>query len=73
MSQITTKHEAGTSTKAYAGLEQSEEFTNLRNKYLSFFNGKMSEENVVGVIAVSGDQVMGADVFAHPALFQKQF
>jgi hypothetical protein len=73
VSQITTKHEAGTSTKAYAGLEQSEEFTNLRNKYLSFFNGKMSEENVVGVIAVSGDQVMGADVFAHPALFQKQF
>ena len=73
VSQITATNKANTSTGTYTALEQSEDFTALRDKYLRFFEGKLQDENIIGVIAVSGDKIMGADIFAHPKLFQKQF
>ena len=73
VSQITATNKATTKTGTYSALEQSEEFTALRDKYLKFFEGKLQEDKIVGVIALSGNEVLGADIFAHPNLFQKQF
>jgi hypothetical protein len=71
---ITSAHGAQTSTGTYAALEQSDEFRGRRDAYVRFFTGKFDERPaVVGLIAVSGGKVIGADVFAHPGLFQKQY
>jgi len=71
---ITSANDASNGTSAYTGLEDSEAFVEARQQYLRYFEGKFGQlENVVGVVAVNGDQIIGADVFAHPVLFQKQF
>ena len=74
VSQITSSNNATTDSKAYAGLEQSEDYTHLRNQYLRFFENKFdTNSNIVGVVAVTGNEVLGADVFANPELFTKQY
>ncbi|NUO00800.1 MAG: hypothetical protein HUU01_09300 [Saprospiraceae bacterium] len=71
---ITSANDATNGTSAYTGLEDSEAFVEARAQYLRYFDGKFDElENVVGVVAVNGNQIIGADVFAHPDLFKKQF
>lgn len=61
-------------TKAYTGLETSEEFTRERNAYLNFFKEKFADsENVIGITAVSGNKILGTDIFGHPNLFKKQY
>ncbi len=72
--ELTAIHNAETATGTYAALEQSETFTKNRARYLQFFEDKFDDtENVVGVLAVTGGQVIGTDIFAHPALFKKQY
>lgn len=72
--QVTALHKAESSTGAYAALEGSGPFTQARSRYLSFFEDKFDgTENVVGIVAVTGDEFIGADIFAHPELFKKQY
>ncbi len=72
--EMTKKHNATTSTKTYRGLEGSKEFTHERNGYIRFFDGKFDEiENCVGFVVVSGNKVLGTEVFGHPDLFRKQY
>ena len=71
--EFTSKNNATNSTKTYAGLEESKEFTNKRDAYMDFFKGKLDNiENCVGFVAVSGNEIIGKDIFGHPNLFQKQ-
>jgi hypothetical protein len=71
--KITSEHEAGSETGAYAALENSEAFTRRRDAYLNFFSGKFSDlDGMVGILAVSGNQVIGSDVFGSPDLLQRQ-
>lgn len=72
--EVTAIHNAQTSTGAYAALEQSASFTEARTRYLRFFEDKFSQNpNVTGIVAVTGNKVVGTDIFAHPALFKKQY
>ncbi len=72
--ELTLKNNASTSTGTYTGLEESDEFTNLRDAYMKFFDGKDEHfENCVGIVAVSGSKVLGVDIFGHPELFKRQF
>ncbi len=72
--ELTSKNNAKTSTGTYTGLEGSNEFTNKRDAYVKFFDGKlMDSKNVVGFIAVSGNDIIGADIFGHPQLFKNKF
>lgn len=72
--EVTALNNATNATSAYTGLEKSEDFTAQRDKYLRFFDGKVIDmENVIGMVAVSGNQILGADIFAHPNLFKKQY
>ncbi len=74
VAQVTAAHQASTATGTYTALEQSTDFTAARQRYLQYFSNKLEgRDEVVGVVAVSGKQVIGADVFAHPALFRKQY
>ncbi len=61
-------------TDAYTDLAQSEGFM----KQITAYNEHLADAftdtpNVIGVIAVSGDQVIGCDMFATPQLFAQQY
>ncbi len=74
VNDITSANGASNGTSAYTGLEGSKAFVEAREQYLHYFGGKFDQtENIVGMVAVNGDHIIGADVFAHPALFKKQF
>ena len=71
---LTTNNKAVSSTGTYTALEDSKEFTVERNRYLAFFENKMDNvENVIGMVVVSGNEVLGTDIFNHPNLFKKQY
>jgi hypothetical protein len=71
---LTTSNKAVSSTGTYTALEDSKEFTVERNRYLAFFEDKMDNvENVIGMVVVSGNEVLGTDIFNHPNLFKKQY
>ena len=72
--ELTTSNNASSSTNTYTALEKSEDFTVERNKYLSYFEDKMENtENVIGMVVVSGNEILGTDIFNHPNLFKKQY
>ncbi len=73
VAEVTSSHEAESSSNAYAGLESSETFTQTRDQYLEQFKQGFKEDNVVGLIATSGDQILGTDIFGHSQLFQKAY
>ena len=74
VADIRTQYSVEGSTQAYADLETSEDFVNARTGYERFFADKLQDnKEIVGFIAVSGDKILGADVFGHPALLNRQF
>lgn len=71
--ELTAKNNASSSTETYTALEGSDEFTTKRDAYLTYLNEKLGNvENCVGFIAVSGNEIIGTDIFGHPNLFKKQ-
>ena len=71
---LTMNNKASSSTGTYTALEDSKDYTVERNKYLAFFEDKMNDvDNVIGMVVVSGDEVLGTDIFNHPNLFKKQY
>lgn len=73
VAEVTATNDGYSDSNAYAGLENSETFTAERDDYLLHLKQGFSMENVVGLVAVSGSEIIGTDVFGHAALFQKTF
>jgi hypothetical protein len=74
VAKVTKANGAESGTNAYAALDNASEQKARRDAYLNFFNDKITNiPNVVGVIAVSGDKVLGADIFGDSGLFKRQF
>lgn len=72
--KVTAINNAEASTGTYAALENSDQFTETRTSYLRFFSDKFEEQKkAIGMVAVSGNRVIGTDVFGHPNLFQRQY
>ncbi|MEM9023653.1 MAG: DUF6569 family protein [Bacteroidota bacterium] len=71
--EVTSKNRALSETKTYTNLGNSRMFLKKSSDYYRHFNQKLTNiPNMVGLIAVSGDQVLGCDIFHHPELMQKQ-
>jgi hypothetical protein len=61
-------------TGTYTKLEESKEYRDNLNAYIGFFRNRiMNEKDIVGVIVVSGNKVLGADIFATGNLFKSNF
>ncbi len=74
VSDITSANQVSGKTSAYASLESADNFTQKRDEYLSVFKNAFSHlDNVVGIVALSGSEVLGTEVFGHPDLFFKQY
>lgn len=72
--QINSSNKTTTSTKTYTALTNSADFTQKLNKYLAFFKTKFTTDaTVIGVIVVSGNKVLGCDMFATHDLFVQQY
>jgi hypothetical protein len=66
----TAANKATSGTKTYTNLENSEEYQTQLKAYLEKLDNVFDDNpRVVGVIAVTGDRVMGMDVFATHELF----
>lgn len=74
VADIRTQYSIEGSTQAYADLETNDEFVNARATYERYFGDKLAgNDEIVGFIAISGNQILGADVFGHPELLNRQF
>lgn len=72
--ELNTANKTVTSTKTYTAMTQSVDFTKKMDQYISFFKNKFDKDSsVVGVIVVTGDKVIGCDMFATHNLFLKQY
>ena len=74
VASVTKANGASSPTSTYAALETANEQKARRDAYLRFFEGKLDlEPQVVGMVAVCGDQVLGVDIFGHPDLFRREY
>jgi hypothetical protein len=74
VAKITRENGAESSTQTYAALDNASDQKQTRDSYLKFFDGKFANDPaIVGVVAVSGDRVLGIDIFGSSDLFQRQF
>jgi len=72
--ELNSANKTTTSTKTYTAMTQSADFKKKLDQYLSFFKNKFDRDStVVGVVVVTGDKVIGCDMFATHDLFLKQF
>lgn len=70
----TSKNKAETSTGTLAALKESGEFNTKLTKYVSHFEKIIvNEKDVIGVVAVSGDKILGTDMFATHQLFEQHY
>lgn len=71
---VTKANNAESSTKAYTALDNLSEEKTRRDAYLRHLEGQFADRpDVVGVVAVCGDQVLGVDIFGTPDLFRRQY
>ncbi len=74
VAEVTTANKAQTSTGTLNALENSADYQKELQAYLNKF-GELpsSATSVIGVVAVTGDRVIGCDMFATPDLFRNAF
>lgn len=74
VANVTKANKAESSTRAYTALDNESEQKTTRDAYLHQLEGKFSSRpDVVGVVAVCGNQVLGVDIFGSPELFRREY
>ncbi|HEX5149855.1 MAG TPA: DUF6569 family protein [Parafilimonas sp.] len=72
--EMNSKNKTSTATKTYTALNNSTDFNKRLEQYTRFFGSRFSvDENIIGVVVVTGDRVLGCDMFATHDLFIKQY
>lgn len=74
VAETTSKNNASTNTGTLTALNSSGDFAAKLDKYSSQLASLFSDQpDVIGVVAVSGDHVLGCDMFATHAIFEQHF
>jgi len=74
VSAINTANGTNTSTGTYTAITKSTDFSKKLSQYTTFFKNKFDNDpTVIGVIVISGDKVLGCDMFATHDLFKRNF
>ncbi len=74
VAETTSENDATSGTSTYTALENSKEYKDAIAKYMSRFQSLWdNDERVVGVVAASGNEVIGADIFATHDLFANAY
>jgi hypothetical protein len=69
---INTANKTQTATKTYTAISNSESFNKKLDGYIKFFRDKFNDPNIIGVVVVTGNKVLGCDLFATNAIFKGQ-
>jgi len=70
--EINQKNKTTSNTSTYTAMDNSATFKKTLKEYLDFFSVKLgSDADLIGVVVVSGDKVLGTDMFATSALFKE--
>lgn len=69
VSETTDKNRANTSTGTLTALQRSESFTKDLKQYTDHFQALAGEQDVIGVVAVTGSTILGSDMFATHEIF----
>jgi hypothetical protein len=70
---VTKDNNASSQTQAYTALDTETEEKKRRDAYYQHLQNAFKDRtDVVGMVAVCGDQVLGVDIFGTPELFRKQ-
>jgi hypothetical protein len=62
-----------TETGAYTVADDDSTYAQKEREYINYFSALKSEKNIVGVVVVTGDRVLGSDIFATENLFKNAF
>ncbi len=74
VSKSNKKDGVSSSTDAYTAHANNRSFRDQEQEYVSFFEGVFDgQDDVIGVIAVTGSQIEGADLFVSSRLFKQEF
>ncbi len=74
VADVTGKNGATTGTGTYTALDTSTKYNEELKGYIEFFKAAMQTQgNVIGVVACTGDSVIGCDLFATPEMFAMYF
>ena len=72
VADVTKKNEAASETGTYTALDTSKKYNEALKGYTDYFKTAMKGKgNVIGVVACSGDKVIGCDMFATPVMFSE--
>lgn len=70
VNRTTALQNSQTATQAYTALENNTAFTRLADMYVQYLQPILTgNKQIVGVLAVTGNRIAGADIFATNALF----
>jgi hypothetical protein len=68
------KNKVSTATGAYTAQSKTTDFQKLQEEYINYFKDKFQNEaDIVGVVIVTANRVVGCDLFATNDLFKSQF
>lgn len=75
VAEVTSSNNADSDTKSYNGLEDSEEFTGKRAKYLTALEKAFDKsDRTIGVLVTDkSGRVIGCDIFCKNQLFKKEY
>lgn len=69
--KVNTKNNTRSNSGTYAAVTKNEDTKKQIQRYVDFYTRQYSsDKDIVGLLAVSGDQVIGCDIFGTPKLFR---
>lgn len=72
VSEFNTKNSTVNATQTYTAMNNNSDYVKQVNEYTKFFKDKLEkEQNLIGVLIVSGNKVLGCDMFATSDLFRQ--
>src|ERR1051326_12078 len=72
VADVTAKNKAESETGTYTALDTSKKYNNELKGYTDYFKSALKTQgNVIGVVACTGNKVIGCDMFATPAMLNE--